>query len=152
LELAGREIERCRRSGRPITIGYVDLDCFKLVNDTKGHAEGNDVLREVGHTIKQAVRPQDVPARLGGDEFGLVLPETNKDEAAAVFQRLMGSLRLAMQNRNAPVTFSIGVVTFSKPPASVEAMIKRADDLMYRVKKNGKDAIQHELVHELAVA
>src|SRR3972149_6563891 len=68
LELAGRETERCRRYARSITFAYIDLDDFKAVNDSKGHAEGDALLREVGRAIKQQLRDQDAPARLGGDE------------------------------------------------------------------------------------
>jgi diguanylate cyclase (GGDEF)-like protein len=144
LELAGRETERCRRFARPITIAYIDLDNFKAVNDSKGHAEGDSLLHEVGGKIKQELRNQDVPARLGGDEFALLLPETSLEESSVALRRLKESLELMMQARNSLVTFSIGAVTFQRPLASVEEMIRAADDLMYGVKKSGKGAIRHE--------
>ncbi|MBI2900199.1 MAG: GGDEF domain-containing protein [Planctomycetes bacterium] len=146
LEFMDREVQRCRRSGRPITIAYMDLDDFKQVNDTKGHAEGDALLHEVGEKIKQEVRGLDIPGRLGGDEFALLLPEAGFDQSSIVLLRLKESLGSMMQARNIPVTFSLGAVTFEATDSSTEAMIKMADDLMYRVKRDGKNAIRHELV------
>lgn len=145
LELAGRETERSRRFARPITIAYIDLDNFKAVNDSKGHAEGDALLHEVGSQIRQGLRDQDVPARLGGDEFALLLPETSFENASVALRRLVESLRLMMKARHCPVTFSVGAVTFQTPLSSVDDMIGLADDLMYQVKTSGKGAVRHEL-------
>jgi diguanylate cyclase (GGDEF)-like protein len=144
LELAEREAERCRRFARPITIAYIDLDNFKAVNDSKGHAEGDELLHRVGEKIREELRSQDVPARLGGDEFALLLPETSFEESSVALRRLKGSLDLMMQAHNSMVTFSVGAVTFQTPLSSVEEMIRAADDLMYGVKTSGKGAIRHE--------
>ena len=148
LELAGRETERCRRYARPITFAYIDLDEFKAVNDSKGHAEGDALLREVGRTIKQQLRSQDAPARLGGDEFALFLPGSDFESSSITLRRLIESLGHMMQPRNSTVTFSVGAVTFQTPRSSVDEMIRVADDLMYQAKKNGKGAIRHEIARE----
>jgi diguanylate cyclase (GGDEF)-like protein len=145
LELAGRETERCRRTGRPITIAYLDADDFKGVNDTRGHARGDRLLRELGETIKKEVRSQDVPGRMGGDEFALLFPETNHEEGSAALRRLKERLERKVHESGLGVTCSIGAVTFETPPASVEEMIHMADDLMYQAKRGGKGAIRHEV-------
>lgn len=144
IESAGLELERARRTGRPLTVAYLDVDGFKAVNDRLGHQQGDALLAALGATLKGGVRSVDVVARLGGDEFGLLLPET--DAAAAV--RLLARLReaaLAAVRARWPVTLSVGAVTFRTLPGGVDQMIARADRLMYEVKNAGKDAVRHEL-------
>jgi diguanylate cyclase (GGDEF)-like protein len=144
LELGEREVERCRRRDRPVTIADIDADDFKGVNDSLGHAGGDALLREVGGAIKQAVRREDIAARLGGDEFALLFPETASEPAAFALKRVRESLDRRMRESGRPVTFSVGAVTCPAPPPCLEEMIKAADELMYRVKKDGKGAIRHE--------
>jgi diguanylate cyclase (GGDEF)-like protein len=145
LELMARESERCRREARPVSLAYFDLDDFKSVNDTQGHAAGDSLLREVAAAIRDGVRLEDVAARLGGDEFALLLPATGYEEASAVLRRLHEALERVARSGGYPVTFSIGAVTFATPLASIEEMIRAADDLMYQVKRSGKGAMRHEM-------
>ncbi len=145
LELAGRETERCRRNGQPITIAYLDVDDFKGVNDTGGHARGDGLLRELGDVIRREARSQDIPGRLGGDEFVLLLPQTNHDGGSAALRRLRDRLEDKARGSGLGVTCSIGAVTFETPPESVEEMIHMADSLMYQVKRSGKGAVRHEV-------
>ncbi len=139
VEAAWLELERGRRHGRPLSLLYIDCDDFKLVNDRLGHVAGDAVLSAVGATLRQAVRGLDTVARLGGDEFGVLLPEVDRAGAEALADRLRLQLRETLAGRGGAVTFSIGVVTFIKPPASVDEMILRADELMYQAKRSGKD-------------
>lgn len=139
VEAAWLELERGRRHGRPLSLLYIDCDDFKLVNDRLGHVAGDAVLSAVGATLRQAVRGLDTVARLGGDEFGVLLPEVDRAGAEALADRLRLQLRETLAGRGDAVTFSIGVVTFLKPPASVDEMILRADELMYQAKRSGKD-------------
>jgi diguanylate cyclase (GGDEF)-like protein len=139
VEAAWLELERGRRHGRPLSLLYIDCDDFKLVNDRLGHVAGDAVLSAVGATLRQAVRGLDTVARLGGDEFGVLLPEVDRAGAEALADRLRLQLRETLAGRGGAVTFSIGVVTFVKPPASVDEMILRADELMYQAKRSGKD-------------
>jgi diguanylate cyclase (GGDEF)-like protein len=143
VEAAWLELERGRRHGRPLSLLYIDCDDFKLVNDRLGHVAGDAVLSAVGATLRQAVRGLDTVARLGGDEFGVLLPEVDRAGAVALADRLRVQLREALSSsRGEAVTFSIGVATFLRPPASVDEMILRADELMYKAKRSGKDRWQ----------
>jgi diguanylate cyclase (GGDEF)-like protein len=139
VEAAWLELERGRRHGRPLSLLYIDCDDFKLVNDRFGHVAGDTVLSAVGGTLRQAVRGLDTVARLGGDEFGVLLPEVDGAGAVALAERLRLQLRETLAGRGEAVTFSIGVATFLRPPASVDEMILRADELMYEAKRSGKD-------------
>ena len=132
------EKNRARRHIRPLTLAYVDLDHFKEVNDMFGHAAGDKLLGVVATAMKLEVRQTDAIARLGGDEFAVLLPETDKFAAAAALGKLRSALDAAMQERNWPVTFSIGVVTFQPPPESVQEIVSAADQAMYTAKKRGR--------------
>ncbi|MBL7996519.1 GGDEF domain-containing protein [bacterium] len=138
-ELAMLELQRSSRAGRPFTVAYVDLDNFKYINDTFGHDKGDALLIEVATIFRKSLRTIDQAARLGGDEFALLMPETDLDAAKVVITKVREALQTAMQQKQWPVTASIGVLTFDVPPASVNAMIKMVDDLMYTVKKSGKN-------------
>ncbi len=142
-ETATLEIERTRRTGRPLTLAYVDLDDFKDVNDARGHAEGDALLVEVARTIRGATRAVDAVARLGGDEFGLLLPETDAVEAEALLVRLRATLLAAVAKGGWTVGFSIGAATFLAPPSSIDEMMARADTLMYAAKREDKGSVRH---------
>jgi diguanylate cyclase (GGDEF)-like protein/PAS domain S-box-containing protein len=145
-EVVESEVQRARRYRRPMTLVYIDVDNFKSVNDELGHAAGDALLKLVAETIQTTIRRTDTPARLGGDEFALVLPETNADAAGVVLTKLQTRLQEVVHHHRWPVSFSIGTVTFASPQESVDDMIKRADELMYRVKRNGKSAVICETV------
>jgi diguanylate cyclase (GGDEF)-like protein len=132
------------RHGRPLAIGYLDLDGFKGVNDTLGHGIGDQVLREVAAALTKRLRTSDLGGRLGGDEFAVLLPETDIAGARTFFMELREDLvGLAATNRW-PVGFSIGVAVFHSPPANPDDAIRCADELMYNVKKSGKNNILFE--------
>lgn len=138
------EYNRLARFHHPLSIAYFDLDNFKSVNDTHGHAEGDRLLCMVAEVLARRGRNTDVPARLGGDEFATLLVETNQEAAIAAIQGLSRELRHSMLREGWPVTFSIGVVTFCSPADSVDEMLHCADQLMYLVKHNHKDGILHQ--------
>jgi len=92
-QLFDRAVRLGRRSGRPLSVVYFDLDGFKAVNDTLGHREGDRLLASFAHQIEANIRPQDALARLGGDEFVLLLPETDGEQAAALTARLRGIIQ-----------------------------------------------------------
>jgi diguanylate cyclase (GGDEF)-like protein len=143
-EFATTEINRARRSRVSITLAYVDLDCFKEVNDRNGHATGDRVLTTVAQSMQRSIRQTDMVARMGGDEFALIFPNTEKDAASQLLTKLLNVLTDNMQRNHWPVTFSIGAVTFRKPPESVQEMIHRADEIMYSVKESGKNRLRQE--------
>ncbi|CAG0957392.1 diguanylate cyclase [Geobacter sp.] len=144
-EFSEKELGRSLRYRHPLTIIYLDIDNFKTVNDTMGHSAGNDLLCLVAGTLSRNIRSTDMVARLGGDEFALLLPESDAESARNVVRKVMNSLKGALKD-DWPVTFSVGMVTYMLPPASVDEMVKKADNLMYAVKLAGKGAVRHEVV------
>lgn len=139
-ERVANEVERSRRYARPLAVLYLDLDDFKVINDTHGHQTGDAVLRLVADAICRAVRQADVVGRLGGDEFSVLMPETDGAEAAAVAQRLVGGIATAFGGTPA-VTASIGVVSFTSPLGDPDAVIRAADEAMYEAKRTGKNRV-----------
>jgi diguanylate cyclase (GGDEF)-like protein len=147
-ELLEMEIERTRRYPHPMTVVYIDIDRFKLVNDLFGHQMGDKVLRRVASELKSQLRSTDIVARVGGDEFALLLPFTDQAEAQIVISKLQSSLVEAMRRRSLPVTFSIGATTCVAPPHSSEQIIQTADQLMYEVKKSTRNAVRFTTLRE----
>ena len=143
-EFANDEVHRARRLKQPTTLAYLDIDCFKQINDRNGHGMGDKVLIAVARSMKAGVRRTDMVARMGGDEFALLLPNTHKDAAATLLKKVSSLLRASMKERRWPVTFSIGAVTFRNAPESVEQMLERADEMMYSVKQSGKNRIEQQ--------
>jgi diguanylate cyclase (GGDEF)-like protein len=149
LELAGVELERARRSGRPVTVAYLDCDDFKAINDRFGHAQGDALLVAAASTLRSETRLVDTVARLGGDEFGLLLVDTDGTTAETLLARLRAALEVAMRARGWDVSFSIGGATFLTPPRSVDEMLGRADQLMYEAKRSGKNGVRLEVYRRL---
>jgi diguanylate cyclase (GGDEF)-like protein len=141
-EMLQMEIDRIRRYPHPITMVYLDIDNFKLVNDLFGHKIGDEVLRCITTELKSQLRSTDTVARVGGDEFSLLLPSTNLAEAQVVLAKVRAHLQEEMRRRNFPVTFSIGVVTCLAPPHSAEQIMNMADELMYEVKNSTKNDVR----------
>lgn len=139
--LAEYEIKKSERFHRPLTIVYIDLDNFKQINDRYGHSTGDIVLKTVVQKIKNNVRATDILARLGGDEFALLLPETNQENAHNIVTRLQGILTEEMLRCQWRITFSMGVLTCTDPPAGLNEILHQVDELMYSAKNNGKNAI-----------
>ena len=128
-----------------LSLAYVDLDDFKAVNDVRGHAEGDRVLRAVGRVLRDSVREADTAARIGGDEFALVLPDTDRLGAERVISKVRSGLREALAAGGWPVTCSIGVTTFMDPAISPETAITLADALMYEAKRSSKGAVAYSV-------
>jgi diguanylate cyclase (GGDEF)-like protein len=140
--LAQVEVERSQRYRHEVSLAYLDIDDFKAINDSLGHSEGDHVLAQVSHVLRSVVRSVDTVARLGGDEFAVLMPETRPREARVVVDRLKQDLARVHTAAGASVPCSIGLVTFDRPPASLEELIDAGDDLMYRAKRNGKDRVE----------
>jgi diguanylate cyclase (GGDEF)-like protein len=143
-DFVAREMDRQRRYGRPCSAIYLDCDNFKQVNDTMGHAAGDELLKTVAIAVEQSIRQSDLAARLGGDEFAILLPETEGQAALRVAQSLRKRLAKEMDSHGWPVTFSIGVAGFESFPESVDQLVELADRLMYQAKRGGKDRIAFE--------
>ena len=119
-EHADIELSRARRSRQPFTIVFFDLDHFKRLNDTSGHAAGDAVLTDVGARTQALLRHADVIARMGGDEFAVLLPETPAAQARVIVERLRTELSPITQKTG--VGFSFGVVTFDNAPLEVDSV------------------------------
>src|SRR5437764_2483980 len=141
-----RETKRASRSGRPLSLLFIDLDGFKSINDTHGHLAGSRALVEAAAVIRGSARETDVVARFGGDEFALVLPDTGGDGAYAVGERIRERISahcfLAGNGLDIHLTASVGVATLPDAAASAEELVQAADRAMYRVKDSGKHGIQ----------
>ncbi|MGH9176910.1 MAG: diguanylate cyclase [Vicinamibacterales bacterium] len=140
-----REVKRASRSGRPLSLLFVDLDGFKGVNDVHGHLVGSRALVEAAHVIRGSARETDVVARFGGDEFSLILPDTGSEGAAAVGDRVRERIEahsfLAAESLVIRLTVSIGVATLPDVAASADELVRAADMAMYRVKGSGKNGV-----------
>jgi diguanylate cyclase (GGDEF)-like protein len=145
-EAIERELGRLRRYGRPFSIAYFDLDNLKRVNDDLGHESGDAVLCEVSATARKHLRQTDTIGRIGGDEFAILFSEADSRAARAAADNFNNYLLEAMQQNEWSVTFSIGLVTCLTAPTSVEDLIKKTDELMYKVKKSGKNNIRHGIL------
>jgi diguanylate cyclase (GGDEF)-like protein len=141
-----RESKRASRSGRPLSLLFLDLDGFKSVNDRHGHLCGSRALVEAAGVIRGCARETDVTARFGGDEFAVVLPDTGSEGAVQVAERLREriaahSFLVATDGLDIRLTASVGVATLPDVAASAEELIKAADTAMYRVKDRGKNGV-----------
>lgn len=150
IELAN-ELLRSSRYKHIFSLAYIDIDNFKFINDSQGHAEGDSLLIEVARCLKEALRTTDIIGRLGGDEFACLLPETKQEEAKAAFLKASKLLQSQMEINDWSVTFSVGLVTFETIPADIREAMKIADDLMYSVKKLKKDNISYTVWCEKAL-
>lgn len=135
-------LHQAQRKPITMTLAYIDLDHFKQVNDSFGHAVGDQVLMVVASAIQAEIRAQDLLARLGGDEFALVLLDAQLEDASVVLQRIRSAVDRHMHLNGWPITLSIGAMVFVRPYPIIEPMLKLVDDLMYDVKNNGKNNIK----------
>lgn len=131
------EVERAHRHRRELSLIVFDLDDFKLLNDVHGHQEGDLVLRRLAASAAEEVRSTDVACRVGGEEFAIVLPETDRDEARAIAERLCERARHLLGPR--PVTISCGISTFPADAKNPTELLATADAALYGAKDAGKD-------------
>jgi diguanylate cyclase (GGDEF)-like protein/PAS domain S-box-containing protein len=130
-------INMAHRTNQSVTLFYLDLDRFKYVNDTMGHAMGDEVLKETANRIAITLRDSDMPARLGGDEFALVLPETDADGAAPVAAKILKKLQepYVFNEQTFTLGGSIGIAVYPQDASSAEALVHLADTAMYQAKQ-----------------
>jgi diguanylate cyclase (GGDEF)-like protein/PAS domain S-box-containing protein len=160
LELLRGEMERCGRYGHHVSLAMLDIDNFKRINDTHGHAVGDEVLRRLSATIAQALRASDVFGRIGGEEFAVILTETSPDMALAACRRLVRTVADAGAVTSAgalPLTISVGLATAYSDKARPEGaaagrlgcacgmdadmLLRLADQALYRAKAEGKNRV-----------
>ena len=138
-----REIERSTRFDRPLAVLMLDLDHFKAVNDSHGHARGDSVLRELAHRVQEQIREVDTFARYGGEEFVVVLPETSVEGAAQLAERICVAVRRDpfRQENEEPldITVSIGGAAFPDHGSTPATLMRSADKALYMAKGDGRD-------------
>lgn len=143
------EVKRSERYGRPLSLAYVDLDNFKLLNDTFGHQEGDNILRLVANCARQSFRAHDYLFRMGGDEFVVLMVETHLGKAVKAAERFRllfneryNKIMPLHRARLAPVTLSLGISQLVEGERQ-EGLLKRADLAMYEAKRAGGDRSVH---------
>jgi diguanylate cyclase (GGDEF)-like protein/PAS domain S-box-containing protein len=149
-----------RRNGLPVAVLFLDIDDFKNVNDSLGHAAGDDVLQEIGRRLEECMRPVDTAARLGGDEFAILVQEAESEmHSVDIAQRLMGALAAPMSlgGRSVSVAISIGIAFSDQgmvSPRDADELLRNADAAMYMAKESGKGQyrIFEPEMHALALA
>ncbi|WP_127553362.1 GGDEF domain-containing protein [Actinoplanes sp. OR16] len=143
-ETADDEIARMRQTRAPLTAAYLDVDGFKAMNDTNGHAAGDEVLKTVARVLESSIGAHGSVARLGGDEFAVLLPGTTLDEALGRLGWLHHELLDATGTWSPRVGFSIGAVAFDDPPRDTAELVERADRVMYAVKHHSRNTVRGE--------
>ncbi|WP_245644113.1 diguanylate cyclase [Magnetospirillum moscoviense] len=141
-EFLGHEIDRARRNGHEFCLIQIDLDDFKTVNDAFGHPIGDLLLKELASVLLREMRRTDVVARLGGDEFAILLPETPREEAIQVAEKLRAALAgttIDLPVGSLRITGSIGLVSFPENGADAAKLAISADVAMYKAKRGGKN-------------
>ena len=138
-----QEIATTKRQSNPLCAMMIDIDFFKKVNDTYGHASGDAVLRKVAAIIKEKLRESDIPSRYGGEEFAILLPFTHIEEAKIVGERLRKAVEVTpipIDNQSINVTISMGLAEF-KQEENGEELFARADKALYEAKETGRNRI-----------
>jgi len=147
-DVLSRELERCQRHDYPLSLAFIDLDRFKLVNDAHGHLIGSELLSRVGQRLQELSRKQDYCFRYGGDEFVILMPETSQQAALAqamhLHRELMATTFRMENGVDLRVSASVGLSTAPGDGASVHAVIAAADSRMYDVKAAGRGHVRGE--------
>jgi diguanylate cyclase (GGDEF)-like protein len=145
LALAEEELARARADGEPLSLIAFDIDHFKRVNDTWGHAAGDVVLQRVAHACRNALRPGDRVGRTGGEEFTALLPSTRGRDAFAIAERLRAAVESTDCTDIDPslrVTISLGVAERNESEDTVARIAARADEMLYRAKESGRNRVE----------
>jgi diguanylate cyclase (GGDEF)-like protein len=136
-----QELSRARREAEPcLSVVFCDVDDLKEINDRHGHVRGDEVLRWVANIVRKNLREHDVCCRLGGDEFAVILPQAGMEGCRKMVARLRAALVLANQERDIPVSLSLGTATATREALDQEALVAAADAEMYQNKLQYKQA------------
>jgi diguanylate cyclase (GGDEF)-like protein len=151
-QIVDHQLLICARNGDPLAVLYIDLDGFKSVNDTHGHATGDELLREVAARLKSGIRSSDLAARLGGDEFAIVLVNTGIRAAATAAGKLADGVSAPYRigQLTIEISASIGVASYPDSGTSSEALLHSADQTMYKAKSARNEKLRQAALHETA--
>lgn len=141
----GLAMSQAKRSGTQLALMFLDMDRFKVINDSLGHAAGDQLLQTVANRLRNCLRDSDTLARIGGDEFNLLVPEiSGRVDAIRLVEKVMSNLKnpLFIDGVEVFVSFSIGIAIFPDDGESIDALTKHADIAMYHVKRHGKDGYE----------
>ncbi|GAC1642236.1 MAG: hypothetical protein NVS4B8_11250 [Herpetosiphon sp.] len=144
-ERIAEEFDRARRFAHPLSLVMVDVDNFKLFNDVHGHPIGDYILQTVAETLRSAVRSVDTVGRYGGDEFLIILPETDRDRAVQIGERILaavGALETMIAGQRLPLALSIGIASYPEIVRTKQELIAHADSAMYESKSSGGGMLQ----------
>lgn len=139
------EFRKAQTGKQSLALLILDVDYFKHINDTYGHPQGDELLRQLGEVIRQHARKEDICCRYGGDEFTVVMPQTIKAEAAMVAGRIRQAIEdrvFALDGATAKITISIGVAGYPQDTATRTALVKAADDALYTAKQSGRNNVK----------
>jgi len=141
-ETLDREVVRATRSNESLSLVMLDVDHFKRVNDTLGHAGGDEVLRMIGRILATSLRQIDLPARFGGEEFALVLPDCTGVAALTLAENLRQAIAAAHGDRpELAVTVSAGIASFPRNALTDTELLRHADEALYQSKRDGRDRV-----------
>jgi diguanylate cyclase (GGDEF)-like protein len=143
-----REVSRTLRYGRPFCLLLLDIDNFKLVNDTYGHEAGDEVIRRLALTLQAGTRGIDLAARIGGEEFAVILPETDFEGGVDVAERLRIAIRETDAAPVGTITASFGVAEFPVCASAGRELLAVADVALYQAKRAGRDRVERGVVAE----
>jgi len=143
--LLENEIRRCSRYNRNMSLIMMDIDNFKRINDTYGHLTGDTILKRLAAVLQETVRKIDIPARYGGEEFVVILPETDKEEAVKIAERIRKNVADIVvkvnETEDLSPTISMGVAQYTTDGKEAKELINAADTALYHSKHNGKNMV-----------
>jgi diguanylate cyclase (GGDEF)-like protein len=143
-ETLEREVSRCHRYGRMLSLALIDVDHFKQVNDVYGHLAGDHVLKRLASAVKAKIRKEDLFARYGGEEFALLLPELDLESALLVSEKIRRIVELEtveFDGKTIPITVSVGVASLAPDAEDVAALVQLADTRLYAAKEGGRNRV-----------
>jgi len=138
------EIERAKRYGEAISFLIIDIDLFKMVNDTYGHLAGDDILIAVTDEITSQLRTNDILGRIGGEEFALLMPNTDMEHSRQLAERIRKRVAehvILMEDAPIQITISIGASEYMQGDEIIQPVFKRADQALYKAKENGRNQV-----------
>ncbi len=143
-KIIGQEVYRADRYERPLALGLLDIDHFKMFNDSNGHQAGDMAMEKIATLIRQFLRISDAAARYGGEEFAIVLPETNEDQAYRVCSRIRRAIerhQFLENNSKGHITVSIGVACYPTDAKDAKTVVTAADSALYKAKNQGRNRV-----------